>query len=106
MVAPGDGHAEHISDQLSPEGRARAAVGDQRAAWLVAALAEYVEVVAQAEGDRLQDRAVDVRAGVAEREAAEDAARGRIEERGFLAEDIGEQGQAVGAGREGGGFSI
>ena len=54
-----------------------------------------IQVVANAVAHRLQQGAVDVAAGVAEREAGDDAPRVRVVERGALAGKVGQHEQAV-----------
>ena len=92
-------HAEHVGQDLLPQRGVASAVGDPRLRERDAALGEHLDVVAEAVGDRLQRRPVQVAAVVAEVQADERAAQGGVVQRRLLAQEVGQADDAAGARR-------
>jgi len=99
-----DSVAVDIGLDLPPHGRARAATAEADAGNGHIHFAEKSERVAEAEGDTFENGANDMRASVRSGEANERAARVGIEMRGALAHEIRRPQEAVGTGRNFGGF--
>ena len=82
--------AEHVCVDLLPQRGSGAAVGDHHPAHGDADVGEDLHVVAEAERDAFEDRAVQVGAGVAEVHAREHAAQIGVVDGTLLAEEVGQ----------------
>ncbi len=89
---------QHVSHDLHPHPARRAAVGDDEALGLVTHILQHLDMVADRIGVGFEQGAPEVADIVGEIEAVEHAAGGGIVDRGLLAEEIRQDGQALGAG--------
>ena len=90
---------QHIRDDLHPQRAARAAVRDDVVLRRVAHVVQHLHMMTQSIGIGLEQCPPHVRRPVRQGEPVEHAARRRIVDRRLLAEEIGQDGQALGTCR-------
>ncbi len=91
---------QHIRHDLHPDLAGRTAIRGEHALHRQAQLLAELDMLAKAEGDALQGGPPDMADAVVQAEPDQRAARRRIVQRGLLAEEIGQQDQAIGARRQ------